>query len=150
MKKIIIGSDHAGFKLKEILKSFLEKKGFRIKDVGTYSPESCDYPCFAAAVAKAVSRNRYNRGILVCKTGIGNSIVANRFAGVRAALCYNLEAVRLSREHNDTNILVLSSAFVPADLAKRMTTLWLKTRFKGGRHRRRLDQIKKIERSFKR
>lgn len=149
MRKIIIGSDHAGFKLKRILKSFLEKKGFRVIDVGTYTEESCDYPRFAYLVASQVSRGRYKTGMLICKSGIGNSIVANRFPGVRAALCYNLKAARLSREHNDANILVLAQGFIPPDLAKRITKVWLKTRFKAGRHKRRLDQIKKIERTLK-
>jgi ribose 5-phosphate isomerase B len=150
MKKIIIGSDHAGFKLKETLKSFLKKKGFRVDDVGTYSAESCDYPYFASLVAQRISSGRHKRGILICKSGIGNTIVANRFPKVRAALCYNLRASRLSREDNDSNVLVLGSAFIRPYLAKRITSVWLKSRFAGGRHSRRVNQIEKITRLVKR
>jgi len=148
IKRIIIGSDHAGFTLKETLKNYLIKKGMKVEDVGTYSIDSCDYPDFALKVAKAVSENKYKRGILICKTGIGNSIVANRFKGVRAALCYNLKAVRLSRQHNDSNILVLGAEFVKAPLAKRMVLLWLNTAFLKGRHKRRLNKIKAIEECY--
>jgi len=148
IKRIIIGSDHAGFTLKETLKNYLIKKGIKVKDVGTYSTDSCDYPDFAFKVAKAVSENKYKRGILICKTGIGNSIVANRFKGVRAALCYNLKATRLSRQHNDSNILVLGAEFIKAPLAKRMVSLWLDTAFLKGRHKRRLNKIKAIEECY--
>ncbi|MCM8757767.1 MAG: RpiB/LacA/LacB family sugar-phosphate isomerase, partial [Candidatus Omnitrophica bacterium] len=99
----------------------------------------------AYLVAKDVSEGRYKRGILICKTGIGNSIVANRFKGVRAALCYNLKATQLSREHNDSNILVLGADFVSSNLAIRILNVWLNTPFLGGRHKRRLNKIKKIE-----
>jgi ribose 5-phosphate isomerase B len=148
MRKIIIGSDHAGFKLKQKIKVYLQRFGFKAKDLGTYSEESCDYPIFAESLAKLISRGKYKKGILLCKTGIGNSIVANRFSGVRAALCYNVTAARLSREHNDSNVLVLGSAFVNADLAKRIVKVWLATKFQGGRHRRRLNRIKKIEKKM--
>ncbi len=149
MKKIIIGSDHGGFSLKEKIKSFLKKKSFRVKDLGAYSIERCDYPMIAYDLAKEVSRGRYKQGILICKTGIGNSIVANKLSGVRAALCYNVKAARLSREHNDSNILVLGATFVKADSAKRILNVWLNTKFLGGRHKRRLNQIKKIEREIR-
>jgi ribose 5-phosphate isomerase B len=145
IKRIIIGSDHAGFALKEKIKSYLKARGLKVEDAGTHSKERCDYPKFACAVAKAVSVKKFQRGILVCKSGIGNSIVANKLRGVRAALCYNVTAARLSRQHNDSNILVLGAAFVNASLAKRITGVWFKTEFQGGRHKRRLDQIKKIE-----
>ena len=147
--KILVASDHAGFILKEKLKGFLEKRHFQIKDCGTYSRERCNYPEFAALLAKAISRGSYKRGILICKSGIGNSIVANRYPGVRAALTYNVKAARLSREHNDSNVLVLGSAFVNEKLAKRITDVWLKAKFVGGRHRTRLNQIKKIERDIR-
>ena len=145
MNKIAIASDHAGFNLKEKLKPYLEIKGFKIKDLGTHSKERCDYPNFAYVLAKGISNGRFKRGILICKSGIGNSIVANKLPGVRAALCYNVKAARLSREHNDSNVLVLGSVFVNGKLAKNITSVWLKTEFQGGRHKRRLDQIKKIE-----
>lgn len=149
IKKIIIGADHAGFALKEKLKAYLGKKGMKIKDVGTYTAERCDYPQFAYNVAKAVSQNKFKRGLLVCKTGIGNSIIANRLSGVRAALCYNAEAAQLSREHNDSNILVLGEHFVKEKQAKMILDTWLKAEFQGGRHRRRLNQIKMIEKRIK-
>lgn len=145
MKPVVIASDHGGFDLKEELKSYLEKNGFKIKDLGAYSKERCDYPKYAYALAKEISSSGAERGILICKSGIGNSIVANRLSGVRAALCYNIKAARLSREHNDSNVLVLGAAFVSQSLAKRIIGVWLKTEFLGGRHRRRLDQIKEIE-----
>lgn len=148
MKKIIIASDHAGFSLKEKLKLYLEKRGFKVEDLGAYSDERCDYPGFAYAVAKKIYAGKYNRGVLVCKTGIGNSIVANRLPGVRAALCYNVRAARLSREHNDSNILVLGSSFVNEALARRILEVWLKTKFLGGRHKRRLNQLKEIEKEL--
>ena len=148
MKGILIASDHAGFALKEKLKLFLEKKNFKVKDLGTYSNERCDYPVTAYSLAKEIAQGKYKQGILICKTGIGNSIVANRLARVRAALCYNVKAARLSREHNDSNILVLGSTFVNPGLAKRILNIWLNTQFQGGRYQRRLNQLKKIEREL--
>lgn len=148
MKNIIIGSDHAGFRLKGQLKTYLEKKGFRVKDVGTYSLERCDYPLIAYELAKNISRGRYKSGILICKSGIGNSIVANKLSNVRAALCYNVKAARLSREDNDANILILGAAFVSRDESKRIVSAWLNTSFLGGRYKKRLNQIKRIERKI--
>lgn len=145
MEKIVIGSDHGGFKLKEKLKSFLGGLGYEIKDVGCFNKESCDYPEFAYRAAREVSVGKFAKGILICKSGIGNSIAANKLKGVRAALCYNLKAARLSRLHNDANLLVLGALFVKPALAKRMARIWLNTKFEGGRHSRRLRQIKKIE-----
>jgi len=145
IKKIVIGSDHGGFRLKEKLKAFLEKKGYCLKDVGCFNRESCDYPEYAYEVARLVSAGRFPRGILICKSGIGNSIAANKLKGVRAALCYNLKAAKLSRKHNDANVLVLGSLFVNEALAKRMVSLWLETEFEGGRHLRRVRQIGRIE-----
>lgn len=145
MEKIVIGSDHGGFRLKERIKAFLKKKGFEVEDVGCFNQESCDYPEYAYAAAKRISEGEFKRGIIICKSGIGNSIAANKVKGIRAALCYNLQAARLSRLHNDANLLVLGSLFVKEPLAKRMAGLWLKTEFEGGRHQRRLDKIKDIE-----
>lgn len=149
MKNIVLGSDHGGFKLKARISEYLENEGFKVKDVGTFCEESCDYPKFAARAASLVSKGVYKRGILICKSGIGNSIVANKFPGVRAALCYNLTAARLSREHNDSNILVLGSRFVTSALAKKMVLVWLNTEFQGGRHQRRLNIIKSIEKEIR-
>ena len=149
MSALLIASDHAGFALKEKLKAYFNKKGIGIKDLGTYSKERCDYPGYAYNLAKSIASGKYKRGILICKSGIGNSIVANRVAGVRAALCYNLKAAKLSREHNDSNVLVLGSAFVKADLAKRMASAWLNTKFLGGRHLKRLKLINSIEQKIR-
>jgi ribose 5-phosphate isomerase B len=148
MNGIVIGADHAGFFLKEKLKSHLEDKGITVKDLGTDSPARCDYPDFAFGVASLVAKGKFKRGILICKSGIGNSILANRFSGVRAALCYNTRAARLSRQHNDSNILILGSGFVSVKMAKRILRVWLNTRFQGGRHRRRLELIKKLEKKI--
>ena len=149
MSKLLIAADHAGFVLKEKLKDYLEKKGIGVKDLGTYSKERCDYPEYAYALAKIISDRKASRGILICKSGIGNSIVANRLPGVRAALSYNLKAAKLSRQHNDSNVLVLGSAFVKADLAKRMIWVWLNTKFLGGRHLKRVKLIREIEKKIR-
>lgn len=148
MQTIAIASDHGGFVLKEKIKTYLNKRGFRVKDFGAHAPLSCDYPDYAYALAAGVSTGKYKKGILICKTGIGNAIVANRLPGVRAALCYNLRAVRLSRQHNDSNVLVLGSLFVKEGMAKKMVATWFKTKFKGGRHQRRLNKIKDIEKEL--
>ena len=149
MKKILIASDHGGFALKENLKTYLKKKGLSVKDLGAFSSERCDYPEFAYELARQIGQGRFKKGILICKSGIGNSIVANRVPGVRAALCNNVKVARLSREHNDSNVLVLGSIFVKPLLAKQITAAWLKTEFQGGRHQRRLNQIKEIERKIR-
>ncbi len=148
MKRIVIASDHGGFALKEKLIIFLQKKGFQVKDLGAYTRERCDYPLTAYSLAKEIARGKYKQGILICKSGIGNAIVANRLPRVRAALCYNVKAARLSREHNDSNVLVLGSLFVNPGLAKRILNIWLSAQFMGGRHRKRLNQLKKIEREL--
>lgn len=148
MKTICLASDHGGFALKEEIRNYLVQKGVRVKDLGTYSSLSCDYPDYSYALAAAVSAGKYKKGILICKSGIGNAIVANRLPGVRAALCYNLKAARLSRQHNDSNVLVLGSLFVKKAMAKKMVAVWIDTKFEGGRHRRRLDKIKDIERKI--
>jgi ribose 5-phosphate isomerase B len=148
MKSILIASDHAGFALKEKVKAYLGSKDFMVKDLGAYSKERCDYPLFAASLARLISRGKCKQGILICKSGIGNSIVANKFPGVRAALCYNVKAAALSRQHNDSNVLVLGSAFVNGPLAKKIISAWLIAVFEGGRHARRLKLIKEIEKEI--
>jgi len=147
--KMLIASDHAGFRLKEKLKAYLEKKHIQVKDLGTYSEERCNYPEFASALAQDISRGKHKQGILVCKSGIGNSIVANRYPGVRAALSYSVKAAKLSREHNDSNVLVLGSAFVNEITAKKILGVWMETKFAGGRHRKRLNQLKQIEKEIR-
>jgi ribose 5-phosphate isomerase B len=148
METLVLACDHGGFALKETLRKFLVRKGYAVKDVGAFSRERVDYPLYASAAARLVSSGKVKRGIIICKSGIGNSIVANKLPRVRAALCYNITAARLSRQHNDSNILVLGSLFVSPALAKRMVTVWLKTPFEGGRHAKRLRQIMAIEKEL--
>ena len=136
---IIIGSDHAGFDLKEECKSLL--KDCEVKDIGVFNRDSADYPAVAHKLAQAISKGEHGRGILICGTGIGMSMVANRYKGVRAALCYNLYTTRMSRLHNDANILVMGGRVIGVGLALEMVDLFLKTPFEGGRHQKRLDQI---------
>jgi ribose 5-phosphate isomerase B len=138
---IIIGSDHAGFDLKERVKESLEQRGFEVEDVGTRSPEQVDYPDFAHLVADAVGSGRRTRGVLVCGTGIGVSMAANRHAGVRAAVVSSEETARLSREHNDANVLALGGRTLDPALADRILEIWLTTPFAGGRHARRVAKI---------
>lgn len=145
LKAIVLGCDHGGFLLKEKIVKFLKKKGIKVKDFGTFSEESMDYPDTAYQVAAAVSKKKAGRGILICKSGIGNCIVANKLKGVRAALCYNAKAARLSRQHNDANMLVLGALFVNGAKAKKIIDVWLKTPFAGGRHLRRIKKIERIE-----
>jgi len=149
MSKILIASDHAGFVLKEKLIAYLKKKAIGVKDLGTYSKDRCDYPIYAYELAKNISNGKYKRGILICKSGIGTAIVANRLPGVRAALCHNLKITKLSRQHNDSNVLVMGSAFVKPDLAKRMVIAWLNTKFLGGRHLRRVQLIDQIDKKIR-
>jgi ribose 5-phosphate isomerase B len=150
METILIASDHGGFSLKEKLKPFLLKKGLKVDDLGPFDKERCDYPEFAFDLAAKISKKKFKRGILICKSGIGNSIVANRLPGVRAALCFNVLTAKLSRQHNDSNVLVLGARFAKPDLAKRIADTWLKTKFEGGRHIRRLKQIQAIENKIRR
>jgi RpiB/LacA/LacB family sugar-phosphate isomerase len=145
MERMIIGSDHAGFLLKEALKPHLEGIGFAVVDVGTGSEEAVDYPDFGQQVAGAVSRGLFPRGIMVCGSGIGMSIVANRFPGVRGALCLDAETARLSRLHNDSNILVLAGRKTDPETAVEILHTWLNTPFEGGRHRKRTDKIEEMQ-----
>ena len=142
--KIIIASDHAGFELKSVLKDYLNQK-YEIKDFGTFSEESVDYPDFGFAVAEKVMNKEFDFGILICGSGIGMSIVANKVKGVRAALCTSIEIAKLSRQHNNANILVLPGKFMTKNSAKNIVDIWLSADFDGGRHKRRLDKISKYE-----
>lgn len=143
---IILGSDHAGFDLKEYIKEYLKKLKIEYEDYGTYSSDSVDYPDIALKVAKKVANK--NKGILICGTGIGMSIVANKIKGVRAALCHNEYEAEMSRAHNDSNILVLGGRILSPELAKKIVKKWLDTKFEGNRHKRRLDKIKEIEKGL--
>jgi len=144
--QIGLASDHGGFELKEELRAFLKSMGTEPIDMGCFNEDSVDYPDFGMLVAERVSRGELPRGILVCGTGIGMSIVANKFPGVRATLTHDLYSSRLSREHNDSNILILGGRVVGKDLAKEIVKVWLTTPFAGGRHGRRLEKIQALER----
>jgi ribose 5-phosphate isomerase B len=140
--EIIIGSDHAGFELKERCKAHLESlEGFSVKDIGVFNMESADYPNVAHKLAGAVSDGQYSKGILICGSGIGMSIVANRYKGVRAALCHNLYLARMARMHNNANILVMGERVIGWGLALAMVDAFLDTDFDGGRHQERLNMI---------
>lgn len=143
--KVALGADHGGWELKEAIKPLLEEMGHEIHDFGAYDENSVDYPDFGEAVASAVAEGRVERGILVCGTGIGMCMVANKHPGIRAALCHDLYTARLSREHNDANILVLGGRVVGKGLALEMVKVWLETEFLGGRHSRRLQKIREWE-----
>ncbi len=143
--KIAIGADHGGYRLKKGLIKFLKVKGHSLTDFGTFSKEGCDYPLIGYEAAKKVGKGLYKRGILICKTGIGMTVIANKAKGVRAALCDRMDIARSSREHNDANVLVLAANVVSLPKAKKIVSLWLKTRALGGRHRRRVRQMIKID-----
>jgi|UniRef100_A0A7C4EL38 ribose 5-phosphate isomerase B len=144
--KIAIGADHAGFELKEFLSHFVKEMGHEVIDMGTGSNSSVDYPDYAEAVSQAVSEGKVDRGILICGTGIGMSIVANKFRNVRAALCNELYSAKMSRLHNDANVLAIGGRIVGKDLAKEIVNVWINTPFEGGRHCRRIEKIHLIER----
>jgi ribose 5-phosphate isomerase B len=144
--RIAIGSDHAGFLLKEHLKGTLQRLGHSVDDHGTTSEDAVDYPPICIAVARAVTEGRAERGLVLGGSGQGEQIAANKVAGIRAALCNDLYTARLSREHNDANVLSIGARVVGAGLADEIVALWLKTGFEGGRHQRRLDQIAEAER----
>jgi ribose 5-phosphate isomerase B len=138
---IIIGSDHAGFALKEIIKEFLAGLNVSVSDIGAYSDQSVDYPDFAAKVAQKIASGDFSRGILICGTGIGMSMAANRFPAVRAALCNDLFSAVMSRRHNDANILVMGGRVIGSELAKEIVRAWIETPFEGGRHQKRIDKM---------
>lgn len=142
---IVIGCDHAAFELKEKLKAYMLRRGESVEDVGPHSTESVDYPDYGQRVAELVSTGRYSRGILLCGTGLGMSMVANRFPGVRAALCHDLFGAAMSRKHNDANILVLGGRVTGDVLAEEIVKIWLETPFEGGRHQNRLDLFDRID-----
>ncbi len=149
MKHIIIGSDHAAYEKKEEVKKILANLNIEVNDVGTSSSEnSVDYPDIAKQVAGEISRGTFSRGILLCGSGIGISIAANKFPSVRAALCYSKEAAKLSRAHNDANILVLPGRLPLEDDLEDIVRAWVETDFEEGRHVRRIEKIKTIEKMF--
>lgn len=143
--KIALGADHRGFELKEKLKQYLQKKGYEIIDFGTESSDPSDYPDYAVQVARSVSKKESDKGVLVCWTGVGMSIAANKVKGIRAALSLNEEMAKISRQHNDANVLALSARFTNNSEAEKILEAFLKTEFEGGRHQRRVEKIKKYE-----
>ena len=145
---IAIGSDHGGVELKNFLVERLRSKGVSVNDLGTDGPESVDYPDFGRLVAMKVAKGEVDQGILICTNGVGMSILANKFPGVRAALVYDLKAARMSREHNNSNILVLGGGVTERPLAEKILEIWLETPFSGGRHQQRLDKIAQVEREL--
>ncbi len=143
--KVALGSDHAGFDLKERIKGYLTELGVEVEDLGTHSSESVDYPDYAEKVALEVRDGEADNGILMCGTGIGMCIAANKVEGIRAVQTDNPDFVRLSRQHNDANVLCLSGRFTDPEKARELVKLWLDTPFEGGRHQRRVEKIARLE-----
>lgn len=143
--RIAVGTDHRGYEIRKRLIESLQRLGHEVVDQGSDSPEPVDYPDIAAKVAGMVSRGEVDRGILVCGTGLGMCIAANKFPGVRAAPCYDELSAEISRRHNDLNVLCLSGDLMGEQLVERVVEIWLATPFDGGRHARRLDKIRKLE-----
>ena len=141
MKKIVIASDHAGYSLKEYVKKFLLKKKLLIKDVGTKNDDSVDYPDYAHKLSKILKKNKKTIGVLICGSGQGMIMAANKHKNIRAALCYNAESTKLSRLHNDANIITLGSRFISKKNALKYIKIFLKTKFEGGRHKKRIKKI---------
>ena len=149
MDLIAIASDHGGFSLKVDIVSFLNELGYEVKDMGPKNKNSVDYPDYGIRIAQAVTQNTDSRGIVICGTGIGMSIVVNRFPGIRGTLCSDLYAAKLCREHNDSNILIMGGRVVGHGLAREIVKVWLSTPFDGGRHQKRLDKINQFDESNK-
>ena len=143
--KVAVGSDHAGFELKQKITEYLAASGMEVHDLGTVSTDSVDYPDFAEKVALEVRDGRADRGILMCGTGIGVCIAANKVRGIRGAVVWDAEVARLSREHNDSNVLCLPGRFMAPETARPIVDAWLRTEFAGGRHTRRIEKIARIE-----
>jgi ribose 5-phosphate isomerase B len=144
---VVIGSDHAAYQLKEKIRKFLIENGIAVEDAGAQSEASVDYPDYGIKVASLVSAGKFDRGILLCGTGIGMSIVANRFSNVRAALCNDLFSAIMSRRHNNSNVLVLGGRVIGDVLAIEILKAWLETSFEGGRHQTRIDKFNEIGRN---
>ena len=142
---IVIGSDHGGYKLKEEIKKYLDEKGIEYKDYGCYSEERTDYPIFGEQVAKAIQNKEADKGILICGTGFGMSIVANKFKGIRCASCWNEDVAKLLKSHNDANVIALPGRFINVSQAVAILRAWLGAEFAEGRHAERLKMIEDIE-----
>ncbi len=143
--KIALACDHGGLELKLKIKEHLIERGFEVEDFGTHTKDSCDYPDYAAPAAKAVASGECDRGILVCTTGIGVSITANKVRGIRCALLSDTVSARMTRQHNDTNMMALGQGVVGEKLALEIVDIWLDTAFDGGRHQRRIDKMMALE-----
>ena len=146
--KIAVASDHGGFKLKNKIKEYLKSEGFELIDFGTQNEESCDYPDFALPAAEAVASGKCDRGILICTTGIGVSMVANKVPSVRCALCHDTRSAELTRRHNDANVLAMGGIAVEESVALEIADIFLKTEFEGGRHMRRVEKITAVEKKY--
>lgn len=147
--RIGIGNDHSALELKAEIINFLQENGHEVVDYGTNSPESCDYPIYGEKVARAVAAGEVEKGILICGTGLGISLAANKVEGIRAVVCSEPFTAKMSRAHNDCNVLAFGARVVGAELAKMIVDTWLKTEFEGGRHQRRVDLIMDIEKRNK-
>lgn len=146
--KIALGADHGGYQLKEDIKKFLDSQNISYEDVGCDCDQSVDYPDYALPVAEKVASGECDRGILICGTGIGMSIAANKVKGIRCALVHDLFSAKATREHNDTNVLAMGARVIGPGVALEIVKVWLGTEFEGGRHTNRIDKIKKIEESY--
>ena len=143
--KIAMGCDHGGFDLKETVKEHLVAQGHEVTDCGCYNTDSCDYPDFGAAAAKAVASGECERGIVICTTGIGISISANKIKGIRCALCSEAQSAEMTRRHNDANVLAMGAGMIGVNAAKKIVDTFLTTEFEGGRHQRRVDKMMALE-----
>ena len=143
--KLVIGADHGGFDLKENIKQYLDEQGIAYTDYGTHTPERCDYPVIAKKVAQAVADGTFDRGILICGTGIGIGIAANKVHGIRAALCHDMFSAEYCRRHNDANMMAIGAGFTGPKLASAMVETFLSTEFEGGRHARRVALLDGIQ-----
>lgn len=139
--KIAIGSDHAGYELKKTVYSWLERNGYKVNDMGTYSDDSVDYPDYARKVAEAVANGEYDQGVLLCGSGVGVSIVANKVKGIRAALAFNPEIASLARQHNNANVLCFPARYSDSETVEKSLENWFAAEFEGGRHQRRVAKI---------
>ncbi|MBO4988742.1 MAG: ribose 5-phosphate isomerase B [Clostridia bacterium] len=146
--KIAVACDHGGLRLKEVLLKYLTEKGYEYKDFGTYTHDSCDYPQFALAAAEAVASKEFDRGILICSTGIGVSITANKVPGIRCAHCHDTYCAKYTRLHNDANMIAFGEKCIGEGLMLQIVELFLTTEFEGGRHQRRVDQITAVEKKY--
>ena len=144
--KIAMGNDHTGIELKNIIKEFVEGKGYEVIDLGTNAPESCDYPVYGEKVGRAVADGEADLGIAICGTGVGISLACNKVKGIRCCVCSEPYTAKLSRMHNDSNVLAFGARVIGVEMAKMITEEWLNAKYEGGRHQRRVDQVMDIER----